>query len=110
MNTDPFHVRNEFSDVSRVEKFELTEGQYDQRSDTLRSYLQRNKLGKYSDTKEEAQYDFSKEASVITVNNRCEVAMDDPNGGASYTSRGTVHFVGMIKSKRACILIDRYST
>lgn len=34
VDTDPYRIKNEFSDVSRVEKYEMPEAEYDKRNGT----------------------------------------------------------------------------
>ncbi|KAI0954714.1 hypothetical protein AcW1_006512 [Taiwanofungus camphoratus] len=82
----------QLSDVSQVQKFELSEGEYAQRQDTVLAYKQRNKIGRFADNDQE-----SAEASVPQVNipigSRCEVETSEEN----FHKRGTVRFVGPTK-------------
>jgi tubulin-specific chaperone B len=114
VDTNPHRVKNQYTDVSLVEKFELTEDQYEKRTgkqdtctvykyltryhvDTVRAFKERNKLGRFSAeaaAKEEAiELAYEKAASEIKVGDRCEVLGDD------YTAQrlGTVKFVGETK-------------
>lgn len=42
---DQFQIRNEL-DFGNVPKYELSQEEYEQKSDSVRAFLQRNKLGK----------------------------------------------------------------
>eukprot|EP00158_Paraphelidium_tribonemae_P000860 Partr_v1_DN23558_c1_g1_i1_m14245 putative tubulin folding cofactor B len=88
---DPYRIKNEFSDVSRVQKFELAEEEYDKRTDSVRDYLRRNKLGKFSDQKPEEVPQYSTDG--IEVGQRCEIETDN------IKRRGAVRFVGETKFK-----------
>lgn len=59
--------------------------------DSVRQFLQRNKLGKYTEKPDVELYDFKKEAESIKVGDRCEVEVVE--GGMK--RRGTVRFCGM---------------
>ncbi|KAI8889738.1 hypothetical protein K501DRAFT_237920 [Backusella circina FSU 941] len=97
IDTNPHRVKNQYTDVSLVEKFELTEDEYSKRTDTVRAFKERNKLGRFSDeaaAKEEATEIAYKEAlEDIKVGDRCEVASEDN----SMMKRGTVKFIGETK-------------
>jgi len=87
----------EFDDLSKVEKYELSEEQYAKRSDTVKAYLQRNRLGKYNaEEMEKLRTEKEKEDEAerrlvadMSVGDRCETRV--PGSG---TRRGTVKFVG----------------
>lgn len=98
LNTDPYHVKNQYTDVSRVEKFELTENEYDKRTDSVREYLKRNKLGKYTpdDPNAPAPNTFETESVMINVGDRCEVDTVSTDG---MLKRGKVKFVGLVDFK-----------
>ena len=63
----------------------------------MRSYLQRNKLGKYADKPETEQKTYKEEAELIATGSRCEVEMEE--NGESFKRRGVVRFVGETKFK-----------
>jgi len=79
-----------------VEKFELSAEQYANRNDTVKAFLQRNKLGKYNEEEmkkmeaEKAEQEAAELelAKAIHVGDRCEVAV--PNALAK---RGLVSLV-----------------
>ncbi|XP_055992521.1 tubulin-folding cofactor B [Sorex fumeus] len=87
----------EYEDVSKVEKYEVSQEAYDQREDSVRSFLKRSKLGRYNE-EERAQREAEAvqrlaaekaQASTIPVGSRCEVqVLGHP------PRRGTVMYVG----------------
>ncbi|KAI8334404.1 CAP Gly-rich domain-containing protein [Chlamydoabsidia padenii] len=91
-DTNPRRVKNQFTDVSLVEKFELTQDEYQNRTDTVRAFKERNKLGRFSDEAQEQQAQFERDneeaASQIKVGDRCQVDLGD------LPRRGTVRFLG----------------
>jgi len=92
----------EFDDLSKVEKYELTDDQYSKRTDTVRSFLQRNKLGKYNEAemerlKEEKEKEEKAEQDLVDqmkVGDRCQTSV--PGSG---TRRGTVKYLGKTSFK-----------
>ncbi|KAH0631588.1 hypothetical protein JD844_005986 [Phrynosoma platyrhinos] len=91
----------EYEDLSRVEKFELPDTEYDKRTDTARSFMKRSKLGHYNKEemmKREAEQEqkLAEEkalADAISVGARCEVrALGQPN------KRGTVMYAVSVES------------
>ncbi|GAA5795447.1 CAP Gly-rich domain-containing protein [Helicostylum pulchrum] len=96
-DTNPHRIKNQYTDVSLVEKFELTQDEYQNRSDTVRAFKERNRLGRFSAEAAEQEKAIEKAreeaASNIKVGDRCEVLGDD------YTAQrlGTVKFVGETK-------------
>lgn len=86
-NTDPMARPGEFTDVSAVDKFELTDAEYAARRDTVQAHLKANKLGKYADVPQKIAFAPPPPSSAppeVVVGTRCEVGSD----------RGTVRFVG----------------
>jgi len=94
--------RNEYEDTSRVEKFEITEDEYAKRTDSVRAFKERNKIGRFNEEevkkkeeaarlKEEAE---DEKAKTISVNDRCEVTV--PGQAAR---RGVIKFVGKVDFK-----------
>ncbi|EPT01114.1 hypothetical protein FOMPIDRAFT_70665 [Fomitopsis schrenkii] len=77
----------QLTDVSQVEKFELSEGEYAQRRDTILAYKQQHKIGRFAEQKDEAE---EKVPEDITVGARCEVETQEDD----LHKRGTVRFVG----------------
>jgi len=88
---------DEYSDTSKVEKFEISEDEYQKRSDSVRAFKERNKMGRFNEEemakkaeaqklKEEAE---TEKAKNINVNERCEVRVP-----AQAPRRGVVKYVG----------------
>lgn len=99
INTNPNHRKKEFSDVSLVEKFEITDEEYAKKSDTVRAFMIRNKRGKYSDSAiaealVDHSDDYKEEAEKIKVGDRFTTT-----GKISDDTRGVVMFVGKTKFK-----------
>ncbi|XP_063793654.1 tubulin-folding cofactor B-like isoform X1 [Pseudophryne corroboree] len=92
----------EFEDLSRVEKYEISQDDYEKRSDSVRSFLKRNKLGKFN--QEEAAQNAAEQqrkleverlaAESITPGSRCEV-----RAAGQPTKRGVVMYVGLTDFK-----------
>ncbi|KAI8098964.1 CAP Gly-rich domain-containing protein [Halteromyces radiatus] len=97
-DTNPHRVKNQYTDVSLVEKFELSEEDYRNRSDTVRAFKERNKLGRFSAEAQEQQAQFERDneeaASKIKVGDRCLVNLGDNMDDDTLGRRGTVRFLG----------------
>jgi len=98
---DPFILRKELESAS-VEKFDISEEEYSKREDTVKAYLERNKLGKYNKEEvERREAEKKKEEEMeeklsqkIQVNDRCLVrVVGQPE------RRGQVMFVGKTEFK-----------
>ncbi|KAJ7089808.1 tubulin-folding cofactor B [Mycena belliarum] len=78
----------QLTDVTQVDKFELTDSAYAERTDTVLAYKQRNKVGRFAPKDESA----AKPAPEVKIDlgSRCEVESTE----AGLSKRGTVHFVG----------------
>lgn len=87
-----------FDDLSKVEKFELSQDQYAKRSDTVKAYLQRNKLGKYNEEemerlrieKEKEDKEEADKLATMKIGDRCETRQP----GSSSSRRGKVAYLG----------------
>uniref|UniRef100_A0A3P9H9E7 Tubulin folding cofactor B n=1 Tax=Oryzias latipes TaxID=8090 RepID=A0A3P9H9E7_ORYLA len=87
----------EFYDVSKVEKFELPDEAYEQKSDSVRAFLKKQRLGRFNEeemAKKQADLAAHEEeqktaASSIVVGNRCKV-----EGPRQATKLATVMYVG----------------
>lgn len=92
----------EFSDVSKVEKFEISDDAYGKRSESARSFMKKNRVGRFNEEemakkKEEiaARNDEQKAAAdAISVGSRCQVQVQ-----GQPTKLGTVMFVGTVDFK-----------
>lgn len=87
----------EFTDVSKVEKFELSDDAYDKRTDSARSFMKKQRVGRYNDeemAKKKAEVASREDeqkaaAEAISVGSRCQVqVVGQPS------KLGTVMFVG----------------
>ncbi|XP_046822678.1 tubulin-folding cofactor B [Vespa velutina] len=100
------HVIDNFSrteeDLSNIEKFEISEEDYAKRSDTVKAFLEKNKLGKYNeaDMKRRAEEKLREEeaektaAELCKIGDRCEVCV--PN---QPKRRATIMYVGKTEFK-----------
>lgn len=101
----------EYEDISKVEKYEISQEAYEQRQDSIRSFLKRNKLGRFSE-EERAQQEAENsqrlieeeaQASTIPVGSRCEVRTP-----GQPPRRGTVMYVGLTDFKPGYWIGVRY--
>lgn len=81
------HVVDNFQLFDKnVEKFELTETQYEQKRNTVRDYLKSNKLGKYNaeemaaieERKKQDEEEQQRKADSINIGDRCLVTAKGP--------------------------------
>ncbi|KZS20211.1 tubulin-folding cofactor B [Daphnia magna] len=94
--------KGEFEDVSKVAKFELSQEDYSKRSDSVKAFLERNRLGKYNEeeVKKKAEEQEAKEteeekiANSLQVNQRCEVTVP-----GQACRRGAIKFIGKTNFK-----------
>lgn len=101
---DPNVRIDELTDVSKVEKFEISKDDYEKREDSVAAFKRRNKLGRFSDAdpaaakaaEEEAARRAAEEerlASDMTVGSRCQVAVPKaPVRRGMIAFNGTTHF------------------
>ncbi|XP_026571274.1 tubulin-folding cofactor B [Pseudonaja textilis] len=101
----------EYEDVSRVEKFQISDTEYDKRTDSARSFMKRSHLGQYnkeemSKKESELEQKLVEEkalAEAISVGARCEVRVSgQPN------KRGTVMYVGLTEFKPGYMVGIKY--
>ena len=86
-------VANEWDDVSKVEKYVMTDKDYDKRTDTFRNFVKEKRKTNPDFMKADGgsiYEDFQKEESEkITVGQRCQLTTGD--------RRGEVKYVGKVK-------------
>ncbi|XP_076644153.1 tubulin-binding cofactor B [Halictus rubicundus] len=90
------------ANLNSVEKFEISEEEYAKRADTVKAFLEKNKLGKYNKEKAEKKAEEKKqeeeaeaaEANLCHVGDRCEVFV--PN---QPKRRATIMYVGKTEFK-----------
>lgn len=100
---DKFLLKNEFEDTTKIEKYDLPVEEYNKRSDTVKSFLQKNKLGKYNDAEMAAREDAKKKeleeemeaVKKCHVDDRCEISVP-----GQPKRRATVKFVGEVDFKK----------
>jgi len=97
-DTDPISASKagQYTDVSQVEKFEMSNQEYESRRDTVLSYKKQHNMGRFaasSESKEEQEQDASEVANAIPLGSRCEV----DTGDVGLKKRGAVRFVGPTK-------------
>ncbi|KAF3692736.1 Tubulin-folding cofactor B Cytoskeleton-associated protein 1 [Channa argus] len=88
---------DEFADVSKVEKFEISDESYSKRTDTARSFMKKHRIGHFNEeemAKKKAENDAREEeqkaaADSISVGSRCKVQVP-----GQPTKLGTVMYVG----------------
>ncbi|CAL1714440.1 unnamed protein product [Somion occarium] len=92
VDTNPsISFTGQLTDLSQVEKFELSEDDYAQRRDTVLAYKQRNKIGRFAEKEAEIEKPLPK--IDIPIGARCEVETSETD----LHKRGTVRFVGPTK-------------
>ncbi|KAM7399274.1 hypothetical protein PAMP_018555 [Pampus punctatissimus] len=87
----------EFTDVSKVEKFELSDDAYNKKTDTARSFMKKQRIGRFNEeemTKKKAENAAREEeqkvaADAISVGSRCQVQVP-----GQPSKLGTVMYVG----------------
>lgn len=78
---DKFLMLNEFSDTSNVEKYTLSEEEYNKKNDTVKAFLLKNKLGRYNEEevkllKERKELEEKQELGYF---NMCEICVNTRN-------------------------------
>lgn len=88
---------DQFTDVSKVEKFELPDDAYDKRADSVRSFMKKQRVGRFNEdemAKKKAEHAAREEeqkaaADAISVGSRCQVQVP-----GQPTKLGTTMYVG----------------
>ncbi|CAN8009584.1 unnamed protein product [Ixodes pacificus] len=110
--SDPLLNVDEFRDVSKVAKVELSQEAYNRRNNSMRAYLQKHGLGRFNEDAQERAKRLEEEKAqkqrevlkVIHVGNRCEVV----GIAGQPRRRGTVAFVGEVDFKPGVWVGVRY--
>lgn len=95
----------EFEDVSKVEKFEISKEDYEKRTDSVRAFKERNKMGRFREVDPEEQkrkeeekarkeQEEKEKAERMKTEDRCEVRVP-----GQPTRRGCVKFIGTTEFK-----------
>jgi len=90
-------LTGQFTDVSQVEKFEISEQEYAKRDDTVLAYKRRNKIGRFADPTADDSQTEPEEKVDIQVGSRCEVQITED----TMKKRGIVRYVGPTKFGKA---------
>ncbi|XP_068144736.1 tubulin-folding cofactor B [Drosophila tropicalis] len=98
-------------DNNAVEKFELTNDQYEQRKDSVRYYLKQNRLGKFNEEemrqmeekRREHADELQRRAELCVVNARCEVSVP-----GNPRRRGTIKYNGSLDGKTGIFIGVEY--
>ncbi|KAI9183215.1 hypothetical protein H9P43_004132 [Blastocladiella emersonii ATCC 22665] len=98
-------VRNQYTDVSLVDKYEMPEDKYDALTDSVRDFKRRNKLGRFDDARSSNSSVHENEdaervaavAKAFPVGARCQA--DVGAEGDPVYRRGAVKFVGLTDFK-----------
>ncbi|KAJ9582465.1 hypothetical protein L9F63_003158, partial [Diploptera punctata] len=100
---DTFLLRNELEDLAKVEKFEMSLEDYSKRTDTVRSFLERNKLGKFNEEEMKRREEEKRKeeeadeaaAKAAKIGDRCEVRVP-----GQPVRRATIMFIGNVEFKQ----------
>ncbi|KAM7413069.1 hypothetical protein PAMA_020447 [Pampus argenteus] len=92
----------EFTDVSKVEKFELSDDAYNKKTDSARSFMKKQRIGRFNEeetAKKKAEIAAREEeqkvaADAISVGSRCQVQVP-----GHPSKLGTVMYVGTVDFK-----------
>ncbi|KAG7483932.1 hypothetical protein MATL_G00043590 [Megalops atlanticus] len=91
-----------FTNLSEVEKYEISEGAYEKRTDSVRAFMKKQKVGRFNEKEmaqreaEQAQREAEENAAAaaIAVGSRCKVHVP-----GQPTKLGTVMYVGTTEFK-----------
>lgn len=91
IDSSPGFNFSDFEDTSKVEKFKISEEEYEKRDDTFRKFKE-NMIKKdpnfLKKNKKEIPEDFQEEESkAISVGNRCEVKLGERRGEVKYVGK-----------------------
>ncbi|XP_056138968.1 tubulin-folding cofactor B [Lampris incognitus] len=89
--------KGEFSDLSKVEKFEISDDAYEKRTDSVRSFLKKQRVGRFNEeetAKKEAELaareaEDKAAADAMAIGSRCQVQVS-----GQPTKVGTVMYAG----------------
>ncbi|KAG5462380.1 MAG: CAP Gly-rich domain-containing protein [Olpidium bornovanus] len=90
-------MRNEFSDLSGVEKYELADDEYDKRTDSVRAFKIRNKIGRFAESNSTADSPqktaYAEPPVGVSIGSRFEAEVD------RLKRRGVVRYIGITRFK-----------
>ncbi|KAL7736706.1 hypothetical protein ACLKA6_015565 [Drosophila palustris] len=98
-------------DNEKVEKFELSKDQYEQKTNSVRNFLKQNKLGKYNEEemkqmeekRREQAAEMQKRADLCIQGSRCQVTVP-----GNPTRRGTIMYNGELEGKTGIFIGVKY--
>ncbi|OQN98287.1 hypothetical protein B0A48_15566 [Cryoendolithus antarcticus] len=96
IDTRPPGLRENYTDVSAVEKFELPQSEYETRTDSVLAYKRANKLGRFDPSAPEHEQQKVAEAwreveeRGVQTGKRCRLLPDTDH------RRGTIGYVGLV--------------
>ncbi|XP_056621465.1 tubulin-folding cofactor B [Triplophysa dalaica] len=101
----------EFTDVSKVDKFEISDDAYEKRSDSVRNFKKNMKLGRFNEenmalqeeTLAKKEEEEKAAAEAIAIGNRCKIQI-----AGQPTKIGTVMYVGTTDFKPGCWVGVKY--
>lgn len=101
IDTDPLKKAGEFEDLSKVEKFEISNEEYDNKTDSVRNFLRKNKFGQFSDQAKDAnerarqkEIEEENKSKLMKIGDRCEVTVSQQPA-----KLGSVQFIGQTDFK-----------
>jgi len=95
-DTDPASKAGQYTDISQVDKWDMSTEEYESRRDTVLTYKKQHKMGRFAPTSENADKsspDVEEVKKSYPVGSRCEVDVGD----AGLKKRGAVRFAGATK-------------
>ncbi|CAE7074893.1 unnamed protein product [Rhizoctonia solani] len=93
-DTNPNSLTGQFTDVSNVERFELTDEEYQKRKDTVLAYKQANKIGRFAESAQAPATHVHTAPPEVKPGARCKIEIE---GEDVDIKRGVVRFVGPTK-------------
>lgn len=95
--------KDEFENLANVEKFTMTADEYSKRTDTVQSFMKRNKMGKYNAEevakleaeKAEIEKEEAKAAENMKIGDRCQIRVPEKP-----TRVGSVQYVGKMDESK----------
>jgi tubulin-folding cofactor B len=86
-------IKVDYNNLEGVEKIEMDDEEYDKRTDSVRHFKRKHKLGRFQDVDPTKEDEFEEEALKIQVGDRCLVTSD------GMEKRGEIKFVGKAEFK-----------
>jgi len=110
INTNPNRAEDEYQDVSKVEKYNMSEDDYLKKEDSVRNFMMKNKMGKFSEEakkneelqkqKELEEYEIAKK---FKIGDRCQTSVPKQP-----KRLGSVQYTGETEFKPGCWVGVKY--